>query len=74
MDSDDSFLAATPPVQVNASQCGSVTIEVRFITETREHDTLKKWAEVIDKLIEISAKSGQITGIMLLVASTLCHE
>lgn len=39
-----------PPVQINARQCGEVKVEVKIITETREHDTLRRWAELIDRV------------------------
>lgn len=61
MDSKEvSFMGCTPPVQVNATQCGSVKIEVRFIKEeTREHDTLRKLSDEISRLADTVP---QITG------------
>jgi len=64
MEAGDSYLGATPPVQVNATQCGSVKIEVRFITETRKHDSLKKWADLIDRIIEQREVAGRIASII----------
>ena len=46
----NSFSGTVPPVQVNARQCGEVRIEVKIITETREHDTLRRWAALIDRV------------------------
>lgn len=54
-----SFLGCTPPVQVNATQCGSVKIEVRFIKEEREHDTLRKLS---DEIARLSGANRQLTG------------
>jgi hypothetical protein len=62
MEPSDSYLGANPPVQINAQQCGTVKIEVKFITETREHDTLNKWADLIDKVIELK-KAGRLAGL-----------
>lgn len=49
---DESFWGSVPPVQVNAQQCGTVQIEVKFISETRDHDTLRKFADTIDRMLD----------------------
>jgi hypothetical protein len=58
----DSYLGANPPVQINAQQCGTVKIEVKFITETREHDTLRRWADLIERVLDYK-DSGKISGL-----------
>jgi hypothetical protein len=40
MATEDVFYGGCPPVQVNATQCGSVTITVRFIKESSKKPDL----------------------------------
>ena len=70
MDNADSYLGSMPPVTVNAQLCHNVKIEVKFIKETRDHDTLRKWAEIIDRVL--TEHSGPIKKIAGCVVLMLC--
>jgi hypothetical protein len=49
---DDSFMGGLPPVHITTNGCGEVTVNVRFVFESREHDTLRKCAEMINLAME----------------------
>jgi hypothetical protein len=49
---DDSFMGGLPPVHITTNGCGEVTVNVRFVFESREHDTLRKCAEMIQVQLE----------------------
>lgn len=57
---DQSFLGSVPPVpvQLNCQQCGEVRVVVKFVKEERDHDTLRKWAEVIDRMLVNGGMQG----------------
>jgi len=48
---DESFLGTVPPVKVVASHCGSVEINVRFVTEIRKAGKVERCKECVDRLL-----------------------
>jgi hypothetical protein len=56
MNNDDLYLGAVPPVEVNATNCKMVNVNVQIIVEQRPHDTLRRLADAIEARI-----SGRIT-------------
>jgi hypothetical protein len=45
-------MGGMPPVHITTNGCGEVTVNVKFVFETREHDTLRKCAEMIQGQLE----------------------
>ena len=68
MNDEKEFLGGRPPVIVTANGCsGTVTVNIRYVFEQREHDTLRRWAARL--LEEAKARQlGQIGISVLLMA------
>lgn len=45
---EDVLFRGETPVRVSASNCHTVHVNVQFIIETRVHDSLRRWAELIE--------------------------
>lgn len=43
------FFGGTPPVTVHADNCRDVVVNYRIIINTREEDTLRRWAQQIER-------------------------
>lgn len=56
MENDDLYLWAVPPVEVKATNCHTVNVNVHLHVEHRQHDTLRRLAEAIEARI-----AGRIT-------------
>lgn len=48
-DDEPSYLGGTPPVHINATNCHTVTINVQIVVESRQHDTIREWADEIKR-------------------------
>jgi hypothetical protein len=57
-DPDTTYMGSVPPVQVTASHCGSVSINVKFIIEPREPESLRRYADDIEKQLDGTATLG----------------
>jgi hypothetical protein len=51
MDNDDLYLGAVPPVEVKATNCHTVNVNVHVTVEHRPHDSLRRLAEAIEARI-----------------------
>lgn len=62
MENEVAYLGGVPPVEVKASNCHTVNVNVNFVVEQRECDTLRKWAERIK--LEAVVKGGELAGLL----------
>lgn len=51
MENDDLYFGAVPPVEVKATNCHTVNVNVHVHVEHRQHDTLRRLAEAIEARI-----------------------
>ena len=51
MENDDLYLGALPPVEVKATNCHTVNVNVHVTIEPMQQETLRKLAEVIEAKI-----------------------
>ena len=65
MENEEIYLGGLPPVQVKATNCHTVNVNVKFVVEQRECDTLRQWAEKIR--VEANEKGGQLAGLFFLL-------
>lgn len=61
----DSFLGGVPPVKVIATNCATVTINVKFVTEQIGPETLNMFLAAIDKVVSTGKDSGSPAPVAL---------